>query len=181
MVRRSCAGVADRPVQLAESFYEHLFELAPAVRGMFAHDMSLQNERMSRMLMDVVLGADNPDRIERILQRMGAEHGRHLDVVPEHYPFVGRAIVRAVRDLSPEWSPALGSAWVLVYEWMAAHMVLGAERDGLSFEEPADAPAAAPAYGQPAYDQPAYGQPVYRAPAFGARAYGVPSGGGPQH
>jgi hemoglobin-like flavoprotein len=128
MVRESCAAVADRPAQIAESFYQHLFELAPSVRGMFAQDMTTQNDRMSQALMDAVRGADNPARIEYVLQEMGARHARHHGAVPEHYPYVGHALVRAVRDLSPRWSTAVGSAWVQVYEWMAAHMVLGAER-----------------------------------------------------
>lgn len=128
MVRASCAAVIDEPAVIAECFYMHLFDLAPEVRGMFAKDMSVQNERMSRALMDAVRGADNPAWVEYLLQRMGARHARHHGAVPEHYPYVGRALVRAVRDLSPQWEPALGSAWVQVYEWMAAHMVLGAER-----------------------------------------------------
>lgn len=127
MVRASCAAVADRPALLAEHFYDHLFELAPQVREMFPEDMTLQNERMSGALMKAVKGAHNPARVEAMLRHMGAAHSRHHSVAPEHYPYVGRALVRAVRDLSPEWAPALGSAWVQVYEWMAAHMVLGAE------------------------------------------------------
>lgn len=101
--------------------------MVPEVRGMFPADMSMQNERMSRALVDAVRGADDPDGVERLLQRMGAAHGRNHGVIPEHYPHVGRALVRAVRDLSPRWSPHVASAWVQVYEWMAAHMILGAE------------------------------------------------------
>jgi hemoglobin-like flavoprotein len=136
MVRASCAGVIDRPALLAEHFYEHLFELAPQVRDMFPEDMALQNERMSGALLKAVQGAHNPARVEFMLRHMGAGHGRHHNVAPEHYPYVGRALVRAVRDLSPQWAPALGSAWVQVYEWMAAHMVLGAEiGPGSGYEE----------------------------------------------
>jgi hemoglobin-like flavoprotein len=128
-VQRTCAAVSDRPVLIAESFYRHLFDLAPGVRGMFADDMSLQHERMCRLLLDAVTqAAKDPGAVELLLQRMGAQHARHFDVVPEHYPFVGRALVRAVRELSPEWSTDVGSAWIQVYEWLAAHMVLGAER-----------------------------------------------------
>lgn len=127
IARDSCAAVADRPAALAESFYAHLFDMVPEVRGMFPADMSMQNERMSRALVEAVRGADDPAAVERLLQRMGAAHSRNHSVIPEHYPHVGRALVRAVRDLSPRWSPHVASAWVQVYEWMAAHMVIGAE------------------------------------------------------
>jgi hemoglobin-like flavoprotein len=125
-VRESCAAVIDRPAQIAEAFYRHLFELAPAVRDMFPADMSLQHERMSRALLEAVRAADNPELVEDLLRKMGARH-RAYGAIAEHYPHVGRALVRAVRDLSPTWSPSVGSAWVQVYEWMAAHMLVGAE------------------------------------------------------
>jgi hemoglobin-like flavoprotein len=151
-VRQSCAAVADRPVQLAESFYEHLFELAPSVRGMFAEDMTLQHERMCRILLEAVTLADqNPEAVELLLHQMGAQHARHFDVVPEHYPYVGRALVRAVRALSPRWSSEVGSAWVQVYEWLAAHMVLGAEGGAalrVQKQPAAEAPAPAQAPAQ---------------------------------
>jgi hemoglobin-like flavoprotein len=130
MVRQSCVGVADQPVLLAESFYRHLFELAPAVRGMFPADMSVQNGRMSQALLAVVRGADDPARMEAFMQQMGARHAHYYGAAAEHYPYVGRALVRAVRELSPRWSTAVGSAWVQVYEWMAAHMLLGAAHGG---------------------------------------------------
>jgi hemoglobin-like flavoprotein len=127
IARESCAAVADRPAALAEAFYAHLFDMVPEVRGMFPADMSMQHERMSRTLVDAVRGADDPAAVERLLQRMGGAHARNHAVIPEHYPHVGRALVRAVRELSPRWSPVVASAWVQVYEWMAAHMILGAE------------------------------------------------------
>jgi len=129
LARESCAAVADRPAALAESFYQHLFELAPAVRPMFPANMSLQHERMSRALTEVVSRANEPDAVEPLLQRMGAAHARSYGAAAEHYPYVGRALARAVRDLSPRWSPTMGAAWIQVYEWIAAHMVLGADLD----------------------------------------------------
>lgn len=147
IARQSCAAVADRPVVLAETFYSHLFDLAPEVRGMFPADMSMQHERMSRTLVDAVRDADDPAAVERLLHRMGAAHARNHAVAPEHYPYVGRALVRAVRDLSPQWSSSVGAAWVQVYEWMVAHMILGAESATARTEETAAHPMIVPAEG----------------------------------
>lgn len=150
-VQRTCGAVSDHPVLIAEAFYRHLFELAPGVRGMFAEDMSLQHERMCRILLEAVSQAEhNPGAVELTLQRMGAQHMRHFDVVPEHYPYVGRALVRAVRELSPEWSTDVGSAWIQVYEWLAAHMVLGAERGtGLYVANPLAVSSRQPRWSEP--------------------------------
>jgi len=92
--------------------------------------------------------ADDPVAVERLLQRMGAAHGRNHAVAPEHYPYVGRALVRAVRDLSPRWSSSVGAAWVQVYEWMAAHMILGAENSAAHTENTVANPIFRP--GEPA-------------------------------
>ena len=124
----SCSAVADRPVVIVERFYEHLFALVPETRAMFPADMTMQNEKLCKALLDAItsLGAPGgPDATEAALRRMGAWHGRRHSVVPEHYPYVGRALVRAIRDVSANWAPSVGSAWVAVYEWLAATMIAG--------------------------------------------------------
>ena len=127
IVRRTAEAVADRPAALAERFYLHLFELAPAVRDMFPQDMTAQNERLSRALFDVVRALVDPDRhgarMEANLHRLGADHAYRYGVRPEHYPYVGHALVRAVNDISGDSSASTSSAWIWVYEWVSAHMI----------------------------------------------------------
>jgi hemoglobin-like flavoprotein len=127
IVQRTAAAVADRPEALAERFYVHLFELAPAVRAMFPQDMTAQNERLSRALFDAVRALVDPDRhaarMEGNLHRLGADHARRYGVEPQHYPFVGHALVRAVNDVSGDSSAATSSAWIWVYEWISSHML----------------------------------------------------------
>src|SRR5262249_29588823 len=117
----------DRPVALAEAFYAHLFDLAPGVRRMFPRDMTAQNERLCRALLDAIRALVEPERhaagMERHLARLGAQHAQLYGVEPEHYPYVGHALVRAVRDLSGDRSVAVSSAWVWVYQWMSDHML----------------------------------------------------------
>jgi hemoglobin-like flavoprotein len=131
IVHRTAGTVADRPVALAERFYHHLFELAPAVRSMFPQDMTAQNERLSRALFDAVTALVDPERhtaqMQDYLGKLGAHHAHRLGVRPEHYPYVGHALVRAVNDVSGDSSAATSSAWIWVYEWVSAHMIGGAE------------------------------------------------------
>ncbi len=60
------------------------------------------------------------------LYRLGAYHAVELGVRPEHYPYMGRALVRAARDMSTGWSSMTSSCWVLVYEWISSMMLAGA-------------------------------------------------------
>jgi hemoglobin-like flavoprotein len=127
IVRSTAAAVADRPAALAERFYYHLFDLAPAVRDMFPQDMTAQNDRLSRALFDAIRALVDPDRhaarMEANLHKLGLHHARRYGVQPEHYPFVGHALVRAVNDVSGDWSAAASSAWLWVYEWVSTHMI----------------------------------------------------------
>ena len=132
LVRRSCAAVADRPVALAEAFYQHLFEMAPRTRAMFPPDMTGQMQKMSDTLLTAIttLAGEDTTELETVLRRLGAQHRTHYQVAPEHYLYIGHALTRAVRDLSgPLWSGALSSAWIALYQWVATHMLDGSVTD----------------------------------------------------
>lgn len=127
LVQRSAALVADRPVALAESFYRHLFEMAPGVRPMFPADMTAQSEKLCQALVAAIQALVEPDRyaehMEGDLRVLGRQHSQRWGVLPEHYPYVGHALVQAVREVTGEWTAATSSAWVWVYDWLSAHML----------------------------------------------------------
>ncbi|MCW2719404.1 globin domain-containing protein [Pseudonocardia sp.] len=129
-VRASCASVADRPVRLAETFYAHLFEMAPHTRGMFPADMSDQMQKMTGTLLAAISHLESPDTaaLEALLRKLGADHRTKYGVESEHYLYIGHALTRAVRDVSgPAFSGGLSSSWIAVYQWVAAHMMAGAD------------------------------------------------------
>jgi hemoglobin-like flavoprotein len=131
-VRRSCAAVADRPVALAEAFYQHLFDMAPHTRAMFPPDMTGQMQKMTDTLLAAIttLADGDTTELEAALRRLGRQHRTHYQVAPEHYLYIGHALTRAVRDVSgPLWSGTLSSAWIAVYQWVATHMLDGSSTD----------------------------------------------------
>lgn len=127
LVRQSCADIPEGSTLLAGSFYRNLFKMVPELREMFADDLGPQQQRMADALLAVVRYLDTPDEIAEYLQELGAQHYRQLGVRPEHYPHVGRALIRAVSEVSPGWTSSMSSSWVLVYRWVTAHMLAGAE------------------------------------------------------
>lgn len=129
-VRASCAAVQDRPVRLAESFYQHLFEMAPHARPMFAADMSVQMQTMTEVLLGAIAGLQGGDttELEQTLHRLGAVHRQHLHVQDEHYLYIPHALTRAVRDVAGAgWSGRLSSSWIALTQWITAHMLAGAD------------------------------------------------------
>ncbi|MFV2198277.1 globin domain-containing protein [Nocardiopsis sp. LOL_012] len=126
-VRISCSELPAGSTLLAERFYQNLFKMAPDLRSMFAENLHPQHKRMADALLQVVHYLDAPDDLAHQLRVLGAQHRREYGVEPRHYPYVGRALIRAVSEISPTWSSSMSSSWVLVYEWITANMLAGAE------------------------------------------------------
>lgn len=129
-VRDSCLAVADRPVRLAEEFYDQLFAMAPQLRSMFPADMSGQMQRMTDTLLGAIahISAADTAELEAALFRLGVAHRSRYGVESEHYAYIGHALTRAVREVAgPLYTGSLSSAWIALYQWVAAHMIAGAE------------------------------------------------------
>ncbi|MGD9989533.1 globin domain-containing protein [Pseudonocardia sp.] len=127
-VQRSCRAVEDRPVRLAEVFYDHLFQMAPATRSMFSEDMTGQMQKMTDTLLAAIaqISAQDTAGLEVVLHRMGREHYERYHVEPEHYMYVAHALTRAVRDVADwEYTSYLSSCWIAVIQWISEHMIAG--------------------------------------------------------
>ncbi|MGL5830138.1 MAG: globin domain-containing protein, partial [Angustibacter sp.] len=96
-VRATMRRIADRPEELAATFYTTLFEMVPQVRAIFPHDLSPQQVRMTQALVTAVERCEEPD-VELYLRQLGARHVQY-GVEPEHYQAVGQAMLTAARDL----------------------------------------------------------------------------------
>lgn len=130
VVQASLSAVAAQPVQLADAFYEHLFQMAPALRAMFRADMTLQMQKMTDTLIASVAALRHGDttETERRLRLLGRHHRDFLAVESPHYTYIGHALTRAVRDVSEaHWSGALSSSWIAITQWICTHMLAGAE------------------------------------------------------
>ena len=126
-IKASLAAVRKEPVALAQSFYAHLFEMAPAARAMFAGDMTAQMQRMTDVLL-ANIGALEDERpgLEDALHALGALHRDRWSICPEHYLYIAHALTRAVRDVAgPAWSGSLSSSWISLTQWITGHMLVG--------------------------------------------------------
>lgn len=133
-VRRSCAGLPE-PIELTREFYRDLFKRVPAARALFPDDMTAQQERLLSGILAAVRAMDQPHLVEDSLRRWGVVHRRLHGITNDLYPQVGHSLLHALKLLYPSMESSLGSAWIAVYEWMAAVMIDGADQadraDGL--------------------------------------------------
>jgi hemoglobin-like flavoprotein len=123
LVQESFSKVAPISDQAAVLFYDRLFEVAPAVRGMFPDDMTEQRKKLMQMLAVVVNGLGN---LGSILPAASALAKRHVDygAKAEHYPVVGGALLWTLeKGLGEAWTPELASAWTTAYGTLSGYMI----------------------------------------------------------
>jgi len=119
--------VAPQGDELMGRFYDRLFEAAPAVKPLFANvDMQRQREALLNMLVVVRESLRDLDDIVPDLEDLGERHAGY-GARPEHYPYVGAALIGAMSDIAGEsWKPEYTAAWEEAYEVVQGVMLSGA-------------------------------------------------------
>lgn len=107
-------------------FYGTLFSAYPQVKPLFkATHMDEQSKKLFASLVLVVNNLTKPDILTDALQGLGTRHVKY-GVLPEHYPMVGRALLKAMSmTLKNEWTAEIEDAWTEAYASITAIMLAG--------------------------------------------------------
>ena len=122
LVQQSFEKVAKLGIKAAELFYAELFAIDPSLRAMFKGNMQVQHTKLLSALALVVRSLHTPEKIITAVQKLAV---KHLDygVKPEHYTYVGNALLRTLKKgLGPEFTPELSEAWVEAFRMLARIM-----------------------------------------------------------
>ena len=123
LVQQTFALVVPVADEAAETFYQRLFDVAPAVKPLFHGDMTEQRRKLMASLAVVVRGLSD---LPSILPAASALAKRHVNygAKPEHYPVVGETLLWTLaRALGPRWTPAVASAWTAAYTTLSEFMI----------------------------------------------------------
>jgi len=107
-----------RPIadQIAESFYAHLFEIAPHLRRLFTGDMKTQGAMLMTTLELAVSSLDDMESILPAVQALGERHASY-GVKAEYYPFAKESFLWALeKHLKGHFDPAVKNAWALSFD-----------------------------------------------------------------
>lgn len=122
LVQRTFALAAPMADEVADRFYQRLFELDPALRPLFKHDIKQQGEKLMTVLAFAVRGLDQPATIVGAVQRLGERHVAY-GVQPHHYATVGAALLGTLGDIfGPAFTPEVKDAWAAAYGLLAGVM-----------------------------------------------------------
>lgn len=107
----------------AAIFYERLFALDPALRGMFAgSDMHDQGRKLMTAIGFVVGHLRAPEKLLPVVADLGRRHAGY-GVRARDYDTVGAALLATLAEgLGPNFTPEVGAAWAAAYALLAGVM-----------------------------------------------------------
>ena len=111
LVRTSLVHVRPMADKIAESFYSHLFEIAPHLRKLFTGNMKTQGAMLMTSLELAVSSLDDMESILPSVQALGERHTSY-GVKKQYYPYAKESFLWALeKHLKDEFTPTLKRAW----------------------------------------------------------------------
>lgn len=124
--------VAPRAEELAEYFYNTLFERAPAVRELFPDDMAGQRKALIGGIATIVKSLRDGAALESFLSGLGERHVEY-GALAEHYPVIGEVLLQSLAHIAGDaWTEELQSTWAAAYGAIQSTMISAG--DGKSSE-----------------------------------------------
>jgi nitric oxide dioxygenase len=122
-VKETAPLLAEHGVNITELFYTKLFSNHPELKHIFNMSNQAQGDQAKALAESVFLYAahiDNLDELRPMVTRIAHKHAS-LNVLPEHYPIVGKYLLEAIQDYFdlPE-DAILLKHWGLAYEALAS-------------------------------------------------------------
>jgi nitric oxide dioxygenase len=103
-------------------FYARLFEIDPALRGLFKGDMDAQARKLMQMITVAVRGLNDVAKLQPALAALGARH-RGYGVLLAHYDTVAAALLDTLAaGLGDAFTPEVKQAWTDCYGLLATTM-----------------------------------------------------------
>ena len=108
--------------EFAQSFYENLFEIAPAVKQLFKENMLEQGRMLTHMLRGIVYGLSRPEYLKLGMRSLGKQH-ENYGVKPEHYPIVREILLKTIiQTLGDKCTPSIEKSWTAAINMVIAAM-----------------------------------------------------------
>ena len=126
LVRKTFAELGRHGHVAALVFYRRLFEIDPALRPLFKHDIEEQSRKLMDMLGLLIAMLERPAGLDVELRSLGARH-RDYGVKDEHYATVGQALLGMIGEvLGEQFTPEVRAAWTALYQAVQNAMKTGA-------------------------------------------------------
>ena len=128
LLETSFADLRNQENEFTQCFYSTLFSDYPQVKPLFKS--TKMDEQAKKLFASLVLVVNNLTKtavLTDALQGLGTRHIKY-GVLPEHYPMVGNALLKAMSTtLKEKWTPNIEQAWTEAYSAITAIMLEGTD------------------------------------------------------
>lgn len=108
--------------EFATSFYSRLYEIAPKLRGLFAHDLTEQGGKLMHVLGFAVGALDRPEILAPAVRMLGVRHAGY-GAQTAHFEPVGAALLDTLASaLGGGFDERARAAWTAAFEALAGMM-----------------------------------------------------------
>jgi len=123
LVLDSLAVIQPIADQIAKSFYEHLFEIAPQTKKLFTADMNQQGTMLMTSLSLAVSGLSDMENTLPSVQALGERHYSY-GVKPEYYQAAVESFIWSLEHhLRDRFTSELKEAWTIAFQSLADAML----------------------------------------------------------
>ncbi|QDH13971.1 NO-inducible flavohemoprotein [Formicincola oecophyllae] len=128
IVKACVPALEARGLEITQEMYKRLLA-NPEIRDLFNMSHQKDGEQQKALAYAVLAYAkhiDNPAPLHRMIERIAEKHVG-LNILPEHYPYVGKALLGAIAHvLGDSATPEVMEAWKQAY-WFLADVLIGRE------------------------------------------------------
>lgn len=113
-------------LEITTTFYKNMFEENKDIEHMFDMSRQISGEQPKALAMAILLAAQNIDNFSAITPEVNkiAESHCNTNVKPEHYPIVGKNLLRAIKEiLKDDATDEIIEAWGKAYEVLAEVLI----------------------------------------------------------
>ncbi|QDH15758.1 NO-inducible flavohemoprotein [Oecophyllibacter saccharovorans] len=128
IVKACVPALEAKGVDITQEMYKRLLA-NPEIRDLFNMSHQKDGEQQRALAFSVLAYAkhiDNPAPLGPMIERIAEKHVG-LNILPEHYPYVGKALLEAIAHvLGDAATPEIMAAWTEAY-WFLADVLIGRE------------------------------------------------------
>src|SRR5690625_2618839 len=118
IVKSTVPILEEHGTAITKSFYRQMFNDHPELKNIFNQTNQRKGDQPKALANTVYAAASHIDNLEAILpvvKQIGEKH-RSLNIKPEHYPIVGKYLLRGIKDvLGDAATDDIMNAWERAY------------------------------------------------------------------
>ena len=126
IVKATAPALAEHSETITSYFYQQMFSQHPELLNIFNasnQKTGRQQAALAKAICGYAVNIDNPDALTATVQRIACKHAS-LNILPEHYPVVGRHLLDAIAHvLGSAATDKILSAWGEAYQFLSGFFI----------------------------------------------------------